>query len=192
MNVINPHRFTTTTGLTPLYRINCGGANITTDGFGNPIPAGEPTWEQDNAAVASQYLVVEANSPTAPISVSGPHAKDASVPAYVPLDVFKSHRYQTGSGSGIKRVYYKIPNTGTIANQTYTVNCFFAFDYSVTRNWDLVFEGVTVDTLLESGTATYICSMKSYQVTLTDGVLDLTFVAGSANNPKIHAVEILG
>ena len=43
MKIINPHRF----GKKVLYRINCGGVELTTDGFGNPIPSTEPTWERD-------------------------------------------------------------------------------------------------------------------------------------------------
>lgn len=192
MKIINPHRF----GKNVLYRINCGGLELTTDGLGNPIPSTEPTWERDTISQPSQFLVVEPNSPTNTISfTSSLYAKDSSVPGYVPLDLFKSQRYQDGSGSQTpKRVYYKFPDTGTIPNGSYKVNLFFSFDYGFTgfvRDMDVVIEGTNLLDYTESGSATYVCSMETFNVSITDGVLDIEFVKGTSQNPKIHGIEIL-
>ena len=192
MKIINPHRF----GKKVLYRINCGGLELTTDGFGNPIPSTEPTWEEDSSSNPSQFLVVESGSPTDVISfTSTSYAKDSSVPGYVPLDLFKSQRYQNGSGSQTPlRVYYKFPDTGTIPNGSYKINLFFSFDFGFsgfTRDMDVEIEGSKVLDYTESGTPTYICSMETFNVSITDGVIDVEFVKGTAQNPKIHGIEIL-
>ena len=198
MFVINPYRFDEAEESSVLYRINCGGPELTTDGFGNPIPSTEPTWEEDSSSNPSQFLVVESGSPTNVITfTSTSYAKDSSVPGYVPLDLFKSQRYQSGSGSQTPlRVYYKFPDTGTIPNGSYKINLFFSFDYwngwvGFTRDMDVEIEGTKVLDYTETAEATYICSMETFTVTITDGVLDLEFIKGTVQNPKIHGIEIL-
>jgi len=188
MKIINPYRF----GKNVLYRINCGGLEVTDDGFGNPIPSSEPTWERDSSTVPSQFLVNEVNSPTQVTNFSEalPYAKDSSVPDYVPLEIFRSQRYQNGGSQVPLRVYYKFPDTGTIPNGTYTVNVFFAHDYGFTgftRDMDIVIEGVNLFNYTESGSPTYVCIMKTFNVLITDGVLDLEF----QGQGKAHGIEIL-
>ena len=122
--------------------------------------------------------------------------RHASIPADITTAMFniiyERERYAT-SGGGLK-ISYTFP---ALANGDYVVNLYFCNYYAATdqvgdRFFHVDVDGVRVETDLDL-VATYghrVAVMLSYPVTLTDGLLNVDIVNGSADNAIINGIEI--
>ncbi|MEJ1222370.1 PKD domain-containing protein [Sediminicola sp. 1XM1-17] len=169
------------------YRINSGGnLVIATDG--------ETNWESNNVSGASSSENYSVN--TGIITNSGLQYtnRHASIPTYISQSVFNAlfsqERYDVASGPEME---YQIP----LSNGNYTVNLYLGNSFSGTsqigqRVFDVLIENTVVkdnlDLIAEFGHLAG--GMLSFEVTLTDGVLNIGF-GHVVENPLINAIEIL-
>ena len=160
-----------------LYRINAGGAGLTAT----------PNWEADTSGNPSPYV----NTGNIFQTGSTIDVTDPSLPSGIPEALFRSERWDSGSGPELQWDFPVTPGS-------YEVRLFFADIFSGTnavgaRVFDVSIEGVLVlddyDIFADVGGFTGV--MKTFLVTTADSNLDIDF-AHVVENPKISAIEILG
>ena len=166
-----------------LFRVNAGGGSISATDFPNP------DWEGNEVAGASSGNNFAVNAGN--ISTYTGTSIHSSVPEYVPQGIFDEERWDPAVLPEMEWTF----NTG---NGTFTVNLFMANGYPSTgspgqRVFDVNMEGELVinDKDLSAQYGNKIGAMESYQVTVTDGVLNIEFIH-QVENPLINAIEILG
>jgi PKD repeat protein len=165
---------------TTLYRVNAGGAAITAS----------PNWTPDTTAAPSTYTNAAvafsaAESNTKVITMT-------KVPAGTPAALFATDRYDKSTGKTMQW-NFPVPKSGT-----YTLRLYFAETNSAVygkglRKFGIKAEGATLvaseDIYAEVGAKTAL--MKTFNVTVTDGVLSLEFIR-IANNPIVNGIEVIG
>lgn len=166
-----------------LFRVNAGGSSIASTDFPNP------DWTGNDVAGVSNGTNFSVN--TGNISNYNGTSLHSSVPDYVPAEIFNQERWDPAPLPEMEWSF----DTG---NGTFTVNLFMANGYAGTassgeRVFDINMEGALVvnDKDLSSQYGHKIGVMESYQVTVTDGVLNIEFIH-ETENPLINAIEILG
>lgn len=166
-----------------LFRVNAGGASITATDFPNPDWIGN---DVEGVTNGNNFSVNTGN-----ISTYSGTSLHSSVPDYVPEEIFNQERWDPAPLPEMEWAF----NTG---NGTFTVNLFMANGYAGTasngqRIFDINMEGALVanDKDLSAQYGHKIGAMESYQVTVTDGVLNIEFIH-QTENPLINAIEILG
>ncbi|MDX1991647.1 MAG: malectin domain-containing carbohydrate-binding protein [bacterium] len=157
---------------TPVYRINAGGPAVTTSGI---------TWSAD------QYFTGDGQANTFVTDITG--TEDDVL--------YHDERSSTSSSAGFA---YQLP----VANGVYTVRLHFAevwfSDISGRgsvgqgqRVFDVQMESASVltnfDITAEMGPLAAV--VKSFDVTVSDGLLDLVFPPALADRPTIAAIEVL-
>ena len=164
-----------------LYRINAGGAQVTT------IDAPNPNWEADQGNGGTQYR----NGPSNTSNHTVPN-RDASVPAEVPQSIFQTERWDPSTGDEMKW-FFSMPGPGT-----YEVRLYFANGYGGTsqpgqRVFNVEIEGAPVltnyDIAADVGHQTGV--MKSFFINVSDGTLNIDFYR-VVENPIINGIEIRG
>ena len=175
-----------------LYRVNAGGAEVAANDGG-------PAWSADQSAVSangaaqtgepSPYLVDRgvagdditfgSNNPT------GPGNNTTSAPD----ELFLTERYSTLAAPNNLGYAFDVPDG------EYTVNLYFDelfFSAADERIFDVEIEGaLALDDFDTYGTYQSDSGVQSFSTTVTDGVLNVEFLKGVANNPHVAAIEIV-
>lgn len=142
---------------------------------------GEMDWTYDASAISGTL----SGGSTAATSM------DSSVPSTTPIGVFTNDKFAT---SGDITMTF---GGGTLDNATYKVRMYFQetfFQTSGARVFDIDVEGVSFLTDLDLWAANsdrYIGLMREWEGAISDGTINIVIKRGSANNPIIHAVEII-
>jgi hypothetical protein len=163
---------------TPIYRVNTGGSTI----GATPIP-----WTTDTQAGRSKYLDSKsANYTAGGSSWSGTNTTGA------PNNLFGPNRYSPNYGGTVMQ--WNFP----VQSGTYQVNLYFAespYTGGVKKAGARVFhvnaEGTrkisNIDIYAQAGMKAL---KKQFEVTVTDGTLDLDFVR-QVGNPQVNGIEII-
>ncbi|HEY9049264.1 MAG TPA: PKD domain-containing protein [Ohtaekwangia sp.] len=163
---------------TPIFRINAGGTEISA----TPI-----NWKSDTQASKSQYLdAASANYTSGGSTWSGTNTTGA------PNNLFGPNRYSPTYGG--TTMEWNFP----VQSGTYQVNLYFAetpyaggVKAAGARVFHINAEGTrqlsNIDIYAEVGMNAL---KKQFQVTVTDGTLDLDFVR-SVGNPQVNGIEIV-
>ncbi len=164
-----------------LYRINTGGVLTTA------LDAPQMNWAGDgNGGAASPFRNNSSN-----ISASSYNTVDPSVPAYVPMSIYSTERWDTGSAPDMQWDF-PIADPGTYEVRLYFLNSFNGTSTPGKRVFDVVVEGVTVlddfDLIVEFGHK--VAGMKSIVTTVNDGNLDIDF-GRVIGDPLINGIEIV-
>jgi len=177
-----------------LYRVNTGGPEL-------PATDGGPVWSQDTGNLGatgnSPYLAdisegTSTYSTAATSAYPGPIVADASVPSYVPLDLFETERYDPAA---LPEMLWQFPvPAGTqVEIRLYFAEIFNGIEAEGDRIFDVSVDGVVppsfddLDPFALVGASTGI--MRSF-VTTSDGVIDLEFIH-VVENPAIKGIEII-
>jgi len=165
-----------------IARVNTGGTTVIATDAG-------PDWAVDTQTQPSPY-----RNPGSKASDWSrlTFSRHASVPGYAPTALFSTERRDPSGGNEMKWAF------PAPAGHNLTVNLFFANSCSCTelagqRNFDVTIEGVKVlddyDIVAEVGDQTGV--MKSYDVSTSDGIVNVNFGHGTVNNPLVNAIEII-
>ncbi len=166
-----------------LYRVNAA-----SNGGAVALDAPNMNWAPDNNSTnASPYRNSGSKTGGATVDSVAP-----TVPAYVPIDIFKSER---SDPSALPEMQWDFP----IATPgVYEVHLFFMNNYGGTstvgkRVFDVLMEGAVVlnDYDIVADVGHKIGTMKSIQVNVTDGNLDIDFQRFK-QDPLINGIEIVG
>lgn len=164
---------------TPIFRINTGG--------GTTISASPISWIPDTQAARSQYLdAASANYTAGGSSWNGTNTTGA------PNNLFGPNRYSPTYGG--TTMEWNFP----VQSGTYQVNLYFAetpyaggVKAAGARVFHINAEGTrklsNIDIYAEAGMNAL---KKQFEITVTDGTLDLDFVR-SVGNPQVNAIEIV-
>ena len=172
--------------LTILLRINGGGEVIATTG-------GTPSWLANadiGPMLTEAYVVNSGKSATNSFTIEGRHA---SIPDYISdeeyLQIFNKERYNT-----VDTMEYKIP----LPNGQYLINLYMGNGFIGTstlekRYFGIDIEGETVESSIDliERFGHLTGGMEQYQVTISDGELNISFVK-QQENPLFNGIEILG
>ncbi|WP_158604491.1 PKD domain-containing protein [Nocardioides mangrovicus] len=163
-----------------LYRVDAGGPAITSSDGG-------PDWAADSSASPSPYL----SGQTSTADWNPVTSVSSTVPAGTPSAIFDHERW---SGSDNPKMDYRFPvATGTHVK----VRLYFANRYTGTgsagqRVFDVDINGARVldhyDIAADVGDQTG--TMKAFDATATDGVVDISF-AHETENPLVNGIEII-
>ncbi|MEX2453681.1 MAG: malectin domain-containing carbohydrate-binding protein [Rhodospirillaceae bacterium] len=177
----------------PLYRINAGGAEIAN-------PAGGIAWSEDQSA-GNANGTAQTGTPSPYLDLSPP-ATDTTFGAALaasftnnttlPDSIFSTERYsETANPDNMSWDF-------AVANGDFLVNLYFAEVWTGaqdagSRVFDVEIEGQLMldDFDITAQFGWNVAEAVSIEVTVTDGNLDLDFLKGAANNPKVSAIEIL-
>ena len=185
-----------------LFTVEVGEADTPTEpsvllrinAFGPEVAAldGGPDWLADgNGNPNSPYLeVVDDRGDT-----QGYSGQAGAIPSGLPEDVLDTAR------SSDQSFAYNIPVADLAGNGQYTVRLYLAelftgnaspgdrsFDVSVEGTVPAAFDDIDV---AQDGDALSV-EVREYEVTVEDGVLNLEFLHGLADNPIVNAIEIIG
>ncbi|WP_420593136.1 malectin domain-containing carbohydrate-binding protein [Robiginitalea biformata] len=172
----------------PLVRIRTNGATIAATDAPNPDWVGiTATGAQSGTANGYPWSVNTGNHSTHNIS-----GRDASVPAYVPQALFANERWDPGAAPEMQ-FDIDLPS-----GQTYLVRLYLGNGYGGTsavgeRVFDISIEGNLVQDNLDlvQTFGHQVGGMLEYQVSLTDGTLNILF-EHVTENPTVNGIEILG
>lgn len=169
-----------------LYRVNSGGPQITAiDGSLN--------WDADTSNANSTYLTVTGSNS---VYVSTALSVDASVnQTTTPLDIYATERYDSGSGAPNLTYSFPVSQSGNYEVRLYMGNSYSGTSQAGERVFDAEIEGVVLPLLngidLSDTYGDQTGTVVSHILKITDGVIDVSFVHGAAENPIINAIEIL-
>ena len=171
----------------PVIRIRANGAAITATDAPNPnwIATGGPG-PQSGTFNGINWSVNTGNLSTHNIS-----GRDASVPAYVPQDLFAIERWDPAATAPAMEWTFELPN-GNYLIRWYAGNGFGGTGAPGQRVYDILVEGNLVQNDLDLS-ATYgnqVGAMLEFPVTLVDGILNIA-VATVTENPTMNGIEIL-
>ncbi|MEO1064013.1 MAG: malectin domain-containing carbohydrate-binding protein [Actinomycetota bacterium] len=171
-----------------LFRVNVGGPQIAA------ADASSPDWSEDSAATPSIYLVDTAGTGVF-ATTNTIDTSDASVPAQAPAALFQTERFDNPDPGAME---WAFPAS---SGNNYLINLYFAETFTTGTNpidtvgervFDVTLEGVTViddlDVFAEVGADAGI--MRSFQLSLTDDIIDIGFVPG-VQNPALKGIEII-
>ncbi|SNS31086.1 malectin domain-containing carbohydrate-binding protein [Tropicimonas sediminicola] len=174
-----------------VYRVNAGGAQIAAGDGG-------PAWSEDqsastangsaNTGTPSQYLDLTAPAQDTTYGAAFTGANNTTLPDAI----FSTERYSEVANPDNMSWDF------VVADGDYIVNLYFAEVWTGAQSagarvFDINIENMLVEDDFDI-TAVFgwnTADVRSYEVTVADGVLDIDFLKGSANNPKISAIEIV-
>ncbi len=167
-----------------IFRVNAGDVTVAA------LDAPNPDWAANTGTGAQSGAGFSVN--TGNIGTHNNTTMHSSVPAYAPAAaLFAKERWDPGSAPEMMWTF----NTG---NGTFLVNLFMANGAGGTqlpgkRLFNVLMEGNQVITNkdLSAEYGHKVGAMETYQVTVTDGVLNIEFIH-VLDNPMIYAIEILG
>lgn len=166
-----------------LFRVNAGDVLVAaTDGP-------NPDWAANGTAGAQTGTGFSVN--TGNISTHNITGRHSSVPAYAPQALFAKERWDPPAQPEMEWQF--ATGNGTFTVNLYMGNGFAGTSTPGTRVFDVNMEGALVidDKDLAAQYGTQVGAMESYQVTVTDGTLNIEFIH-QTENPLINAIEILG
>ena len=170
----------------PIIRVNAGDVLISATDDGPDWLANTGTGAQSGNEGSINFTVNTGNVGTHNIS-----GKDASVPDYVPQSLFAKERWDPTAGDEMLWTFSGLPN-GNYEIRLYMGNGFAGTSEPGQRVFDISIEDVLVEDDLDLS-ATYghqVGAMKSYQVTINDGDIEILFER-SVENPTVNGIEIL-
>ncbi len=168
-----------------IYRVNAGGPQIGATDAG-------PDWSADTTAAPSTYLSPSYGDNTTFADADDPVTADASVPAYVPNDVFVTERYDPANAPQDEMTWEFPVASGT----SYEVRLYLAEIWDeIAANGPRIFsvdiEGTVYGPYdIEDEVGTEIGTMKAFSAFVADDSLTITFLRDS-QNPAVKALEIL-
>ena len=171
----------------PIIRIRAnGGAISATD-------APNPNWIATGGAgpQSGTFNGINWSVNTGNLSTHNITGRDASVPAYVPQELFAIERWDPAGTAPAMEWTFELPN-GNYIIRWYAGNGFGGTSAVGTRVYDILVEGNLVQNDLDLS-ATYghqVGGMLEFPVTLLDGVLNIA-VAAVTENPTMNGIEIL-
>lgn len=188
---------TTTSTQTPnqvVYRINVGGPRISTTGRGSD-------WSPDNADNPSPYLNAQQSNTVAQFTPDNITVEN-NVPPNVPNEMFKTYRFDQPSEG---QMVWRFP---VDSNRRYTVRLYFLEAYFTEGDSGRAYE----EPYSEGGPRTFgvaienravlqnyepfkehghdVGAMKSFEVTVDDGVLEIRFLR-EVENPTVSGIEVI-
>ena len=172
-----------------LYRVNAGGALIVA------TDAPNPDWSGDTDATSSTYLtsISEGNSiygNTGTIIMT-----DASLPVGTPNSIFQTERYDNDVATPQMLWQFPVEIGAELEVRLYFAEIFDGITAAGQRVFDVSVEG-TVPTVFDdidpfARNGSLGAFILSYNLTVTDNVLDLEFLHLDIENPAIKAIEIV-
>ena len=174
-----------------IYRVNAGGPEVAALASD---PLSSMSWAANTGAGAQSGIGFSNN--TGNISFNSianqndPGARDASLPDYVPYQVFQTERWDPFGPPEMQWSFHVTPGF------TYEVHLFVRNGYGGTSNpgqrvFDVEIEGVEYfsDVDLSGSYGHQVGAMLNQTVTMNDDVLDIRFLHDD-ENPLINAIEI--
>ncbi len=171
----------------PILRIRANGAAITA------TDAPNPDWIATGGAgpQSGTFNGINWSVNTGNLSTQNITGRDASVPAYVPQDLFAVERWDPAGVAPAMEWTFDLPN-GNYLIRWYAGNGFAGTSAPGQRVYDILVEGNLVQNDLDLS-ATYghqVGAMLEFPVTLVDGTLNIS-VAAVTENPTMNGIEIL-
>ncbi|WP_020568721.1 malectin domain-containing carbohydrate-binding protein [Neolewinella persica] len=170
----------------PVLRIRANGATIAATDAPNPDWIGLT----GAGAKSGSFNGLTYNLNVSSVSAQSSTGRDASLPAYVPQDIFVGERYDIDEAPEMEWTF-GLPN-GNYLVRVYMANGFNGTNQVGDRVFDIFLEGQLVEDNLDL-VDTYghkTGGMKEYAVTLVDGTLNLSF-GHVVENPVFNGIEIL-
>jgi len=175
--VVTVKTSSTTVSSTVLYRVNAGGSSS--------ITSSPKNWIADTQSAKSAYLDAGSLSYT-----TGSSSWSGSNNTGAPNSIFGQHRYST-NGTPMQ---WNFP----ASSGTYEVSLFFAetptslgVKTAGARVFSVKMEGTTVLSNFDIyATAGMSAVKKVFQVTVSDGTLDIDFIRG-IGNPQVNGIEVV-
>jgi len=170
---------------TAIYRVNAGGAEIA-------AIAGGIAWEQDTTSNQSQFLTVAGSNDSAAFSMTG-YVPEIDL-ATTPTAIYSTERWEGTVGA--PDMTYAFP----VTNGSYEVRLYMGNGWSGAaspgqRIFSVEIEGVAYTDLTDLDlTATFghqIGGLVTHVVAVSDGLLEIQFFHGAANNPMLNGIEII-
>ena len=179
-----------------IYRVNNGGPLVAaTDASG-------VAWEEDQATVGASGTAVT-GTPSVYLNLTGSSGQDKTYGSTLPTQfvnntgmpdsLFATERFNDIAGT-VDNMQWDFPVEAGI----YEVNLYLAEIWSggqtdTARQFDVELEGnlVADDFSIYTSFGGYTAGVLSYEVAVTDGNIDLDFLKGPSDNPKISAIEIV-
>ena len=167
-----------------LFRINCGGNQLSS------VDDEPLDWSADSSGSPSLYVNSAGTNNT--FTTGSAVIAGASVPDSVPLALFQSERWDSGTAPEMQ---WNFP----VNNGEYEVRLYFAETYSGTgspgqRVFDVALEGNIVlddyDVVADAGSM-FVGVMQGFQVTVSDELLTIDLLQVT-ENPAIKGIEIIG
>ncbi|MEQ9031364.1 MAG: malectin domain-containing carbohydrate-binding protein, partial [Aggregatilineales bacterium] len=165
-----------------LYRVNAGGDLVASTDSG-------PDWSADTSGSPSPYVIL-GTCGNCNNTYGGGSGASAGNPTSAPTPVFQNERWDNTSAPTMQ---WEFP----VANGDYIVNLYFVEAFATAsgaRVFDVNVEGaLTLDDydIFVAAGGTNIAVVESVPVTVIDGIVNIEFVHGVIENPKINAIEIL-
>lgn len=171
----------------PIYRINSGGGQIAA------IDGGIP-WEEDTTSSNSPYLAIDGgNRAFASAKTGYDPGVDLST---TPTAIYAWERWAEDSGSPSMRYAFPIAQPGSYEVRLYMGNGWNGANDPGERVFSATIEGNVYPDLTDLDlTATFghqIGGVVTHTVDVTDGTLEIDFTHGSADNPMLNGIEIMG
>jgi len=175
----------TVTDPVAIYRVNAGGVEIAA------IDGGIP-WEEDTTGINSQYLAEPGTNNSAGFSMTG------YVPAVdlatTPTAIYSTERWEGSPGAPY--MTYAFPVTaGNYEVRLYMGNGWSGAASPGQRIFSVQIEGAAYADITDLDlTATFghqIGGLVTHIVDVSDGMLEIQFFHGSANNPMLNGIEII-
>ncbi|GAB4118708.1 MAG: hypothetical protein Tsb0027_12300 [Wenzhouxiangellaceae bacterium] len=168
-----------------LFRVNAGGPELAALDSG-------PVWSADTDAENSPYL---ANAGSNNASGWPTDSFAPSVPLSAPQDLYLTERWDNTTDAAGEMLWSFPTGNGSFRVQLYLKNGWDGSSAAGQRIFDVAVEGsvptVYDDLDLSDQFGHRVAVMLRYDVTVSDGDLDIEFLHGAANNPTVNAIEIL-
>jgi len=157
-----------------LFRINAGGAEVA-------AVDGGLAWSGDTSGSPSPFLIAGGNSTYSNSPLAGANTTGA------PDELFVSDRFTRNS-----QMEYAFDN---LTSGSYQVNLYFDEMYFTSagqRQFDVEIEGnLMLDNYDSYGVGQGDSIKESFEVSVTDGTLNVAFLNAGANNPHVAALEVI-
>ncbi len=167
-----------------LYRVNTGGAKIS-------AIDGEIDWDADTISDNSIYLIDAGTNSTASFSM-GDYTPNVDLNK-TPESIYNTERW-TGKGTSNMTYSFPVEQSGKYEVRLYMGNGFSGTSNVGERIFDVVIEGqvfTELDNIDLSRTYGHqVGTVISNVVTVSDGIIDISFIHG-VENPLINGIEII-
>ena len=169
-----------------IYRVNAGGAQTT-------AIDGGIDWEEDTTGNNSAYLTNPGGNSAAGFNITTftPEVDQSTTP----VSIYQTERWSSAPGSPSMTYAFPIAQAGNHEVRLYMGNGWSGASSPGQRVFSVTIEGVAYPDLTDLDlTATFgheVGGVVSHLVDVTDGLLEIDFTHGSANNPLVNGIEII-
>ena len=170
-----------------LYRVNTGNGQL------SPADSSTTVWSADTTGSPSPYLADPGSndsfSTSDPISMTHPSIQGGPAPEAL----FQTERYDTDGATAEMQWEFPITGTQLVEVRLYLAEIFQTsdglrvFDVAVEGTVPSVYNDIDIHALVGHDAAI----MLPHTVTVSDGTLDVDFLHGAADNPKISGIEVV-